>query len=86
MAPTQVSDQCQIVLGILNEKLGPYPLGRTLRKRGVQCTRKHMRIFLLGTLLSWFEINLQLCWASPKGVVSTWHMFATIAHQRCNFY
>jgi len=54
MAPEQVSDQCQIVLGIKIANLRPYPFGRTLWKTGVQYARKHMRIS---------------CW-DPFGIVS----------------
>jgi len=48
MAPGQVSDQCQIVLGANLANLGPYPIGRTLWKSGVQYATKHMRLSLGG--------------------------------------
>jgi len=81
MAPGQVSDQCQIVLGANLANLGPYPFGRTLWKRGVQYATKHQANIMLGTRLGSFQINLQFCWPSPKDVLSTWYSLATMCCQ-----
>jgi len=55
MAPGQVSDQCQVVLGANLANLGPYPFGRTLWKRGVQYATKHMRISCWGPVWDRFR-------------------------------
>jgi len=55
MAPGQVSDQCQIVLGANLANLGPHPFGRTLWKRGVQYATKHMRISCWGPVWGRFR-------------------------------
>jgi len=56
MAPGQVSDQCQIVLGANLANLGPYPFGRTLESVGNSRCGSNMAIFLIGAApTAWVE-------------------------------
>ena len=48
-----------------------------MEKRGPVRDKTHANI-TLGTLLGSFQIKLQFCWPSPKGVLSTWYSFATM--------
>jgi len=49
-----------------------------VEKRGPVRDKTHANI-MLGARLGSFQINLQFCWPSPKGVLSTWYIFATIS-------
>jgi len=66
MAPGQVSDQCQIVLGANLANLGPYPFGRTLWKRGVQHATKHMRISCWGPVWDRFRSTYNSAGQVPR--------------------
>jgi len=49
---------------------------------------KTLANIMLGARLGSFQINLQFCWPSPKGVLSTWYIFATMARRNtvCSRY
>jgi len=47
-----------------------------VKKRPVR-HKTHANI-VLRTRLGSFQINLQFCWPSPKGTLSTWYSFATL--------
>jgi len=66
MAPGQVSDQCQIVLGANLANLGPYPFGQTLWKRGVQYATKHMRISCWGPVWDGFRSTFNSAGQVPR--------------------
>ena len=48
-----------------------------MEKRGPVRDKTHVNI-MLGARLGSFQINLQFCWPSPKGLLSTWYIFATM--------
>jgi len=50
--------------------------------RGPVRDKTHANI-MLGARLGSFQINLQFCWPSPKGVLSTWYIFATLIPEFC---
>jgi len=54
-----------------------------VEKRGPVRDKTHANI-MLGARLGSFLINFQFCWPSPKGVLSTWYIFATIETVRTN--
>ena len=66
MAPGQVSDQCQILLGANLANLGPYLFGRTLWKRGVQYATKHMRISCWGPVWDRFRSTFNSAGQVPR--------------------
>jgi len=48
-----------------------------VEKKGPVRDKTHANI-VLGTRLGSFQISLQFCWPSPKGVLRTWYSFATM--------
>jgi len=48
-----------------------------MEKRGPVRDQTQANI-MLGTRLRSFQMNLQLCWRSLKGVLRTWYSFATL--------
>jgi len=57
---------------------GTLPIStNTVEKRGPVRDKTHANI-MLGIRLGSFQINLQFCWPSPEGVLSTWYSFAMI--------
>jgi len=49
----------------------------TVEERGPVRDKTHANI-MLGARLGSFQISLQFCWPSPKGVLSTWYILATV--------
>jgi len=45
-----------------------------VEERGPVRDKTHANI-MLGARLGSFQISLQFCWPSPKGVLSTWYMY-----------